>query len=128
MYVRSVNHTVDIYCARLDKLRSLPEIPLRLPNRDLDTGEWTKPGAYALTDQTYAELLHVITSKPDRLVPPGLQRDILNYYADPNAPITTKRNRRRWEQVQQELGVLKQIKLAKSMDMSIAAEPRADHD
>ncbi len=128
MYVRSVNHTIDIYCARLDKLRLLPEIPLRLPNRDLDTGEWTKPGAYGLTDQTYAELLHLITSKPDRLVPPGLQRDILNYYADPNAPITTKRNRRRWEQLQKELEVLKQMKLAKSMDMLIGAEPWADHD
>ncbi len=112
LYIQSVNRTLQIYSDRLDRLRLLPEIPLRLPNRDLDTGDWTRPGAYALTDKTYAELLHVITSKPDRLVPPGLQQDILNYYANPDAPIVTKNNRRKWERVQKELAQLRKMKLA----------------
>ena len=117
MYIRSVNRTMRIYDERLDRLRLLPEMPMSLPNRDLDTGEWTKPGAYALTDTTYAKLLHAITSKPDKLVPPGLQRDILSYYSDPNAPITTKKHPRQWAQVQRELTVLKQMKLARELDL-----------
>ena len=117
MYVRSLNHTLDIYDSRLDHLRLLAEIPLQLPNRDLDTGDWTKPGAYALTDETYAALLHAITSKPEQLVPSGLQRDILNYYSNPGSPITTKKDGTEWARVQRELLQLRQMKLAGPEDI-----------
>jgi hypothetical protein len=40
-------------------------------------------------------------------VPPGLKGDILNSYADPNAPIYTKKNAREWAQLQSELQTLK---------------------
>ena len=118
LYIRSVNRTLSIYAARLDRLRLLPGLPPAFPNRDLDTGDWTVPGTYALTDQTYARLLHKITSRPDALVPSGLQSDVLNYYANPDAPITTRRNHRHWEQVQKELGVLREMKLAQPLDLA----------
>jgi hypothetical protein len=120
LYIHSVNRTLSLYGARLDRLRLLPELPPALPNRDLDTGDWTRPGAYALTDQTYARLLHKITSKPDALVPPGLQRDVQNYYANPDAPITTKRNRRQWNRVQKDLVVLREMKQAQPADLAEA--------
>ena len=77
-----------------------------LPNRDLDTGQVVKPGGYSLTDQTYAELLHRLTRKPDQPIPPGIKSDVQAYYSDPNAPITTKRNRKAWTQVQADLKTL----------------------
>jgi hypothetical protein len=40
-------------------------------------------------------------------VPPGLKGDILNFYADSNAPIHTKKNAKKWAQLQAELQTLK---------------------
>jgi hypothetical protein len=77
-----------------------------LPNRDLDTGHVVQPGGYRLTDSTYADLLHRLTRTPQQPVPPGVVRDIQAYYADPNAPITTKRNPKRWAEVQADLKTL----------------------
>jgi hypothetical protein len=84
--------------------RSDPHHPL--PNRDLDTGRVVKPGGYSLTDSTYADLLHVLTSQPNQPIPPGIKEDIQAYYADPDLPITTKRSPERWAQVQADLKVL----------------------
>jgi hypothetical protein len=91
-----------------------PEVDLRitqdprhpLPNRDLDTGRVVQPGGYSLTDSTYADLLHRLAQQPVQPIPPGIKQDILTYYADPNAPITTKRNPQHWAQVQADLAIL----------------------
>jgi hypothetical protein len=77
-----------------------------LPNRDLDTGRVVQPGGYSLTDSTYANLLHRLTRRPTRPIPPGIKQDIQAYYADPNAPITTKQNPALWAQVQADLATL----------------------
>jgi hypothetical protein len=77
-----------------------------LPNRDLDTGQTVKPGGYRLTDETYAELLHRLTLDPSKPIPPGIKMDIQGYYADPTAPITTKRKPHKWAQVQADLTTL----------------------
>jgi hypothetical protein len=74
-----------------------------LPNRDLDTGAKIKPGGYRLTDDTYAKLLGRVTRGT---VPVGLKQDILEYYADPNAPIATKKHSTQWAAVQAELATL----------------------
>lgn len=88
--------------------REQPAIDPRhpLPNRDLDTGHVVQPGGYSLTDSTFAELLHRLTRTPRQPVPPGIVRDIQAYYANPDAPITTKRNAKRWAQVQADLKTL----------------------
>jgi Zinc dependent phospholipase C len=77
-----------------------------LPNRDLDTGHVVQPGGYSLTDSTYASLLHRLTRTPQQRIPPGIVLDIQAYYADPNAPITTRRDPKRWAQVQADLKTL----------------------
>jgi hypothetical protein len=77
-----------------------------LPNRDLDTGQRVKPGGYSLTDITYAELLHRLTSTPQQAIPPGIKNDVAAYYADPNAPIVTKKNPDAWKTVQDDLKIL----------------------
>ncbi len=88
-----------------------------LPNRDLDTGQMVKPGGYRLTDSTYAKLLHRLVSNPTRPIPPGIKSDVEAYYADPSAPISTKKDHDAWAKVQADL-----IKLA-AMPTSAAAVP-----
>jgi hypothetical protein len=80
-----------------------------LPNRDLDTGRIVQPGGYPLTDSTYADLLHRITSRPDQPIPPGIKQDIEAYYADPSLPITTKKDPEVWNQVQADLAILEKM-------------------
>jgi Zinc dependent phospholipase C len=126
MYFRSLNRTLLAYSNALDHLRLVPPALFHLPNRDLDTGDWTRPGAYALTDQTYAHLLHAIVSKPENLVPAGLKQDILDYYSVPDAPITTRHNHRKWARVQQELIELRQrepVDATQAVLLSSASDP-----
>ncbi|MGA8343187.1 MAG: hypothetical protein WB781_14730, partial [Candidatus Sulfotelmatobacter sp.] len=80
-YLRSVNHTVDSFRAILDKLRLDGNAPVALANLDLDTGNGVKRGDYPLADQTYAELLARLTSKPGRTVSEDVKQNIIEYYA-----------------------------------------------
>ena len=77
-----------------------------LVNRDLDTGLPVKPGGYPLTDITYAKLLGRLTRNPGQPIPPGIKADVQAYYADPAAPIITKKNPNKWAKVQDELNTL----------------------
>ena len=77
-----------------------------LPNRDLDTGAKIRPGGYVLADTTYANLLDRLTRKPTQPIPPGIKHDVAAYYADPDAPIATKKNPGQWKKVQDELQIL----------------------
>ncbi len=84
-----------------------PHHPLQ--NRDLDTGDVVKPGGYSLTDSTYAYLLHTLTSQPKVPIPEGIKEDIQAYYADLDAPITTKQHPDQWKQVLADLQTLKDM-------------------
>ena len=88
-----------------------------LPNRDLDTGYVVQPGGYPLTDSTYADLLRRLARRPTQPIPPGIKDDIEAYYANADAPITTKRDPKRWAQVQADLKTLA------TMPTSRAPEP-----
>jgi hypothetical protein len=78
-----------------------------VPDRDLDTGARVKPGEYPLTDKTYERLLEELVKTPDRPIPAQLKRNIFWYYADPAAPISTKKDPKRWAAVQRALDLLK---------------------
>ncbi len=105
-YIESMNRSVDDYEGLLQRLTKNPRNSLDLPDRDLDTGDPVRPGAYPLTDKTYAQLLAMLTAQPGRTIPSGLRQNILDYYSDPGAPITTKKNPKAWKRVQTELTVL----------------------
>jgi hypothetical protein len=79
-YVRSVNHSVDVYRDMLRKFSDENDAPIKLANIDLDTGERVRLGDYPLADQTYAELLERITSRPERSVPEELKKNIIEFY------------------------------------------------
>lgn len=102
-YVRSVNQSVDALRSALERFGKPHQ---SLPNRDLDSGAPIEPGAYRLTDDTYFSLLRRLVADPRHTVPPGLKADIEHYYADPVAPIRTKKNPQQWAQVQAGLATL----------------------
>ena len=102
-YVESVLRSTTALREQLGQLGGAEQM---IPNRDLDTGAKVKPGGYRLTDETYAELLDKITAHSGMKIPAGLKDDLQSYYADPAAPISTKKKPEEWAKVQRELGVL----------------------
>jgi hypothetical protein len=107
LYVNSVNRSVDLYGSFLKQLSDSPSISI--PDQDLDTGEKTKPGAYALTDKTYATLLHRVTTDGQGHITAGLKQDILDFYSDLNAPFATKKSKTAWAQVLKDLATLRDM-------------------
>jgi hypothetical protein len=82
-YLQSVNHTVDEFRGALRDLTPNTNTARALANLDLDTGTDTQRGEYDLADSAHAQLLNRLTSKPDRVIPVELQRELLKFYADP---------------------------------------------
>jgi len=102
-YIDSVNRSTST----MRQLLGTFDKPFTIPDRDLDTGDRVKPGGYPLTDETYAKLLDEITRSATPVVPATLKQNLLDYYADPNAPITTKKDPKKWDRVQQQLTQLR---------------------
>jgi hypothetical protein len=107
LFVKSLDDARTQFQESLTELSHTPRGELTLANRDLDTGAKVRPGAYRLTDRTYARLLHKVTENTGLPIPSGLRQDILTYYADPEAPISTKQNRKEWQNVLAQLEYLK---------------------
>lgn len=107
LYIKSVNHAVEIYGGFLKQLADSPPVTLVIPNRDLDTGEKGQRGAYELADKTYARLLHKITADRQGHITSDLKQDILDYYSDPNAPVTARKHDQEWAQVVKDLAILR---------------------
>jgi hypothetical protein len=104
LFIQSIDDTVRNY---QQLLREAQSGTLRLANRDCDTGQETRPGEYVLADKTYAHLLRDLADDNFEDVPPDLRVDILAFYANPDAPIATKRKSKDWKRVQEELKRLK---------------------
>jgi hypothetical protein len=104
LYIASVNRTLDNY---KNLLREVKAHDLRLTNMDFDTGRVTHAGEYKLTDKTYAHLLDQLAKSKFQQVTPDVRQNILNFYKDPSAPLSTKSNPSAWDKVQQELEQLR---------------------
>lgn len=103
LYVESLNHSTERLRRILANFNSAAGY---VPNLDLDTGARVKPGAYRLTDETYAKLVGIVTRNPAQPIPSGLKRNIAHYYADPDAPISTKNDKEKWAKLQDELKLI----------------------
>jgi Zinc dependent phospholipase C len=104
LYIASVNRTLDNYKS---VLREVKANDLQLTNTDFDTGRVTHAGEYELTDKTYANLLDQLSKDDFKQVTPDLRQNILTFYKDPGAPLTTKADRAAWDKLQEELQRLK---------------------
>ncbi len=113
LYIKSLNRSIK---ALRFVLTNFDRIERYIPNRDLDTGLVVKPGGYSLTDNTYATLLDKITEHPEKTIPIQLKHDITAYYADPEAPIITKKDPQKWAKVQANLKTLETMKTIGELD------------
>jgi hypothetical protein len=124
LYIKSVNRSIKALRLVLNHFDTIQNY---LPNRDLDTGMKVKPGGYPLTDSTYAKLLAMLTKHPDQSIPAEVKQDLIDYYADPQAPITTKNNPTQWAEVQANLKILQTMKTIGDLDPVLdAIEQEAD--
>jgi hypothetical protein len=106
LYIKSVDATIENY---VGMLREENQGKLDLPNRDCDTGRETRAGEYVLADKTYARLIDELTTKNIAgSLSPAIRENLLQFYADPSAPIATKKKVKAWQQLQDELDTLKQ--------------------
>jgi zinc dependent phospholipase C len=124
LYIKSVNRSI------MDLRRVLTNfdtIGNYISNRDLDTGDFVKPGSYRLTDETYAKLLAEITKNPENVVPNQLKHDLTSYYADPQSPIATKKSPAKWAEVQANLKTLSTMKTVGNLD-AVPTEVFDDHN
>ena len=103
LFADSLRATVASY----DKaLREAAATGFDPPNVNLDTGRPTRPGEYAASDRTYAELLHKL--KHDRFagVSPALRNNLLDFYSN-STDDTMRKNHRRWRGVLRDRDELK---------------------
>jgi hypothetical protein len=103
-YLRSVNHTVDVFHETLQKLQADGATPVALSNLDLDTGAGVKLGEYPLADQAYSSLLDRLTARPERIVPAGLKQNVLEYFAELGTVTDSQ------ERLQEQLAKLREMK------------------
>jgi hypothetical protein len=114
LYITSINKTFDDCRALLEKTRTgEPE----LLDRDLDTGEVTRPAEYTLADDAYARLLTQLDDKKFAQTSPELRENILGFYANAAAPVKTKKNEVKWEKVSAALDRLKTSQPAQAAGM-----------
>ena len=114
LYIKSIDATVVQYRAYLKDERSGK---LALPNADFDTGQLTKPAEYSLTDDAYANLLSQLAKRNFSGTPAELRANILDFYSDPSLPIHTKRDKKAWSEVLEELDKLKAYKPSTAIEI-----------
>jgi len=109
LYIASVDRTVENYTKLVQETSAGK---LQLPDTDFDTGHETRAGEYALTDKAYARLLDELAGHNFDKVSSELRDNILAFYADPNAPIATKKKPDDWKKTQDELEKLRALPAA----------------
>jgi hypothetical protein len=89
----SFNRALDQYRAML----SGDLTHLRLVNRNLDTGQPTRPTAYHLADKTFAKLAIKLAGQSTVQIDPQLRDDIDAYFGDLSLPFKLKKSQKEWQ-------------------------------
>jgi zinc dependent phospholipase C len=104
MFEASFNAALDRYKILLGQQRTgQPAVP----NNNFDTGEVSAPGKYFMNDNVHAKLLDALAKQNFAGVSPEVRAELLEFYADPNAPYATKRKPKEWTKVETQLKLLK---------------------
>jgi cation transport regulator ChaB len=104
MFRASFNSTMDQYRKLIADERSGQ---LHLPNDNFDVGETTGPGKYALNDDAHAKLLDHLAQRKFAAISAEMKDELLQFYSEPDAAYSTKRDAKAWATVQSELDLLK---------------------
>jgi hypothetical protein len=103
LYFRSMDHVLQEYHLLVQQVNAGD---LHLPNRNLDTGWITRPGEYALADQTYADLLRRLDRDHFAHLTPAVRANILQYFAS-GAPANGALRPAQWKRTEQALVLLR---------------------
>jgi hypothetical protein len=104
LYFKSMDNVVNEY---RKLVHQAGEGDLRIPNRNLDTGEPTVAGKYQLADQAYDELVRRLARDHFSHVGPVLKKNILEYFN--SGPALDSAPGRRRKEIAAALKTLKQI-------------------
>ena len=83
---------------------------VQLQNTNYDVGTVTPAGTYRLADEIHAFWLNLLAEKKFGTVTPAIKTEIATYYRDLNAPIETKKHRKKWRLLLAQLEAIKQMK------------------
>jgi Zinc dependent phospholipase C len=104
---------VDSFTVTVERYRALiadaQRGRIQTENRNFDTGRPVGAGEYTLVDETYAELVHRLAALQAKgtPAPPPMIANLKAFYADPNAPIETKKHKGEWNRLRRELDTLR---------------------
>ena len=101
----SFRDTTKEYQSLLTELRESGHVTLL--NDNCDTGSVTRPGQYSLADDAYAKLMDRLAKNHFAGTSPELRQTLLSYYSDLNSPFSTKKKKKEWARVVQEVDELK---------------------
>ena len=90
------------------KLQDLNSKSLKLENTNYDVGTVTPAGSYKLDDNIHAFWLNLLAEKDFKTVTPSIKAEITAYYYDLNAPIETRKHKKKWKLLLSQLKALKQ--------------------
>jgi hypothetical protein len=107
MFMNSFNTSLQAYSEMIKEDTVTGH--LEVEDDNLDTGTVTGPGNYQLADATYAELVERLAKDHFAQISPELRRILLFYYHDLDAPYATKRNKKKWAALVEELDLLKEM-------------------
>jgi hypothetical protein len=79
----------------------------QLADLNLDVGKQTTAGMYKMADDTYAKLVKELGKHKFAGIPPEVRENILAFYKDQGAPISTRRHRKEWASLRQQLEMLR---------------------
>ncbi|HVF88829.1 MAG TPA: zinc dependent phospholipase C family protein [Blastocatellia bacterium] len=104
LFLKSFDQTMEQYNLLIAEVRSGR---LSLSNRNNDTGKIARAGEYKLADESYEKLLEKLAKRDFEGLNPELRQNILAYYHDLSAPITTKKDKDDWRKLLRALDRLK---------------------
>jgi zinc dependent phospholipase C len=105
LFRASFRDTTKEYQSLLTELRESGHVTLL--NDNCDTGGVTRPGQYSLADDAYAKLMDRLAKNHFAGISPELRQTLLAYYSDLNPPFSTKKKKKEWARVVQEVDELK---------------------
>lgn len=113
IYIASINKSFEDFRALLERTKISPP---ELGDRDLDTGQPTKPAEYALADETYGKLVTQLADRKFDRTSAALRANILAFYANAKAPVK-KKDLRKWQKVSASLEQLKTAQPAETASL-----------
>jgi len=117
MFEASFNAALDRYKLLLGQVRTGEP---NVPNENLDTGESAPPGKYSMNDHAHAKLLEALAKQEFAGASSEVRAELLQFYADTNAPYATKRKPKDWKRV---MVALEQLRASAPLSLRAEAVP-----